>query len=63
MSISVDADKRVDEPYRAFQRSVCGVACAVCCVVSVVCCVVRVVCCVRCVVCVCVLSWLCVLCV
>ena len=39
MSISVDSDKRVDDPSRAFQRSVRGVVCAVlcsaCCVVFV----------------------------
>ena len=54
MSISMDNDKRVDDPSRAFQRgvrvvlwcAVCGVErlCGVCCVLCGVCCVVCFVC-------------------
>ena len=67
MSISVDGEKRVDDPFRAFQRSARGVVCAVrvlwcvvlccavlCVVLCVVCsvvCVLSAVCCVSCVVC------------
>ena len=40
MNISVDGDKRVDDPSGAFQRSVRGVVCVVC--VCVCCAVLRV---------------------
>ena len=44
MNMSVDSDERVDEPSRAFQRSVVRVLC--CAVYGVVCCVLCGVCCV-----------------
>ena len=53
MSISIDSDKRVDDPSGAFQRSVRGVVQFLCCLVScgvVWCCVVLccALCCVGC---------------
>ena len=77
MSMSVDSDKRMDEPSRAFQRKcarccvcrtrvVCcvvhGVSCAVCCVPCAVC-RVQAVCCEVCAVCCALCVVCCVLCV